>query len=109
MWLGWKVLVPASLLWILLIFAIRAFRNSGGSTAALIIALVIGVAVVVMAAFLVPDKNGPQEQVVELASDYPVPPLDLAVPSRPRHQRSTGPRQAEMDNTQQVTGSRQRK
>ncbi|MBN9098195.1 MAG: NADH-quinone oxidoreductase subunit NuoH [Pseudonocardia sp.] len=106
--LGWKVLVPVSLLWILLIFAIRAFRNTGGSTTALIIALVIGVAVVVMAAFLVPDKDGPHEQLVELASDYPVPPLDLAVPSRPRHRRSTGPRQAELDNAQQVTGSRQR-
>ncbi|MGI8815697.1 MAG: hypothetical protein ACR2G2_10625 [Pseudonocardia sp.] len=24
--------------------------------------------------------------MIELASDYPVPPLDLAVPTRPRHQ-----------------------
>jgi NADH-quinone oxidoreductase subunit H len=91
--LGWKVLVPVSLLWILLVFAIRAFRNTGGSTTALIIALVIGVAVVLMIAFLVPDKQGPQEQVVELASNYPVPPLDLAVPTAPRHRprpRATG-------------------
>jgi NADH-quinone oxidoreductase subunit H len=91
--LGWKVLVPVSLLWILLVFAIRAFRNTGGSTTALIIALVIGVAVVLMIAFLVPDKQGPQEQVVELASNYPVPPLDLAVPTASRHKprpRATG-------------------
>jgi NADH-quinone oxidoreductase subunit H len=91
--LGWKVLVPVSLLWILLVFAIRAFRNTGGSTTALIIALVIGVAVVLMIAFLVPDKQGSQEQVVELASNYPVPPLDLAVPTAPRHRprpRATG-------------------
>ena len=105
--LGWKVLVPASLLWILLIFAIRAFRNSGGSTPALISALVIGIAVVVIAAFLVPDKQAPQEQVVELASDYPVPPLDLAVPSRPRPHRSTGPRPAELDTAQPATNTRQ--
>ncbi|MGI8815696.1 MAG: hypothetical protein ACR2G2_10620 [Pseudonocardia sp.] len=51
------MLVPASLLWILLIFAIRAFRNSGGGTPALIVALVIGVAVVVMVAFLLPDRR----------------------------------------------------
>ncbi len=91
--LGWKVLVPASLLWILLVFAIRAFRNTGGSTTALVIALVIGVAVVLMIAFLVPDKQGPPEQVVELASNYPVPPLDLAVPTESRHKprpRATG-------------------
>ncbi len=83
--LGWKVLVPVSLLWILLIFAIRAFRNTGGSTAALIITLGIVVAVVLIIAFLVPDRKGPREQVVELASDYPVPPLDLVVPQPSRH------------------------
>ncbi|OJY37609.1 NADH-quinone oxidoreductase subunit NuoH [Pseudonocardia sp. 73-21] len=83
--LGWKVLVPVSLLWILLIFAIRAFRNTGGSTAALIITLGIVVAVVLIIAFLVPDRKGPREQVVELASDYPVPPLDLVVPTPSRH------------------------
>jgi NADH-quinone oxidoreductase subunit H len=83
--LGWKVLVPVSLLWILLIFAIRAFRNSGGSTPAVIITLGIVVAVVLVIAFLVPDRKGPQEQVVELASDYPVPPLDLVVPTPARH------------------------
>jgi NADH-quinone oxidoreductase subunit H len=91
--LGWKVLVPVSLLWILLVFAIRAFRNTGGSTTALVIALVIGVAVVLMIAFLVPDKKVAEEQVVELASDYPVPPLDLAVPTASRHKaraRATG-------------------
>ncbi|WP_297651557.1 NADH-quinone oxidoreductase subunit NuoH [Pseudonocardia sp.] len=83
--LGWKVLVPVSLMWLLLIFAIRAFRNSGGSTATLIVALVIGVAIVLMVAFLVPDRKVPRDQVVELASDYPVPPLDLAVPTPSRH------------------------
>ncbi len=83
--LGWKVLVPVSLLWILLIFAIRAFRSSGGSTPALIATLVIAVLAVVLVTFLVADRKGPQEQVVELASDYPVPPLDLAVPTRLRH------------------------
>ena len=80
--LGWKVLVPVSLLWILLIFAVRTWRNSGGSTVALLVAVGIGVAVVLMIAFLVPDRRGPSEPVVELASDYPVPPLDLVVPTK---------------------------
>ncbi|MDQ2706714.1 MAG: hypothetical protein M3Z25_03390 [Actinomycetota bacterium] len=39
-----------------------------------------------MVAFLLPDRRSPHEQVIELASDYPVPPLDLAVPTRRRHQ-----------------------
>lgn len=80
--LGWKVLVPVSLLWILLIFAVRTWRNSGGSTVALLVAVGIGVAVVLMIAFLVPDRHSPAEPVVELASDYPVPPLDLVVPTK---------------------------
>jgi NADH-quinone oxidoreductase subunit H len=83
--LGWKVLVPVSLLWLLLIFALRAFRSSGGSTAGLIIMLGIVIAVVLIIAFLVPDRKRPQEQLVELASDYPVPPLDLVVPTPARH------------------------
>ncbi|MHA6792608.1 NADH-quinone oxidoreductase subunit NuoH [Pseudonocardia bannensis] len=83
--LGWKALVPVSLLWILTIFAIRAYRNSeGGNVTALLFTLGIVLAVVLVVAFLVPDKRRP-ESTVELASDYPVPPLDLKVPSPPKH------------------------
>ena len=83
--LGWKVLVPGSLLWILTIFAIRTWRNSeGGDLTALLFVIGIVLAVVLLVAFLVPDRAQP-ESVVELASDYPVPPLDLAVPTPSRH------------------------
>ncbi len=84
--LGWKVLVPGSLLWILTIFAIRTWRNSEGgeNLAALLFVIGIVLAVVLLVAFLVPDREQP-EQFVELASDYPVPPLDLAVPTPSRH------------------------
>ncbi len=91
--LGWKVLVPVSLLWILLIFAVRTWRNSGGSTVALLVAVGIGVAVVLMIAFLVPDRRGPVEPVVELASDYPVPPLDLVVPTKSSRPKSRSRRE----------------
>jgi NADH-quinone oxidoreductase subunit H len=40
-------------------------------------------------AFLVPERKGQEEEVVELASDYPVPPLDLAVPPRPPRDRGS--------------------
>ncbi len=83
--LGWKVLVPGSLLWILLIFAIRTYRTStDGGVTALLVAVGIALAVVLVVAFLVPDRQI-EEPVVELASNYPVPPLDLAVPPRARH------------------------
>jgi NADH-quinone oxidoreductase subunit H len=81
--LGWKVLVPGSLLWILVIFAIRAWRNTGGSVPALLVVLGIGLAVVLVIAFLVPERNR-QDPGIALASDFPVPPLDLAVPAQRR-------------------------
>ncbi|WP_232667618.1 NADH-quinone oxidoreductase subunit NuoH [Pseudonocardia sp. TRM90224] len=83
--LGWKVLVPGSLLWILMIFAIRTYRNSGEGVTSLLVAVGIGLAVVLVIAFLVPDRQVQQEPVIEVASDYPVPPLDLTVPTPPRH------------------------
>src|ERR687894_1861617 len=81
--LGWKVLVPGSLLWILAIFAIRTWRTSGGDVSALLIGLGIALAVVLLVAFLVPDRKLEGPAMVEPASDYPVPPLDLVVPSPP--------------------------
>ncbi len=80
--LGWKALVPISLLWIMTIFAIRAYRNSqGDDVTTLLVALGILLAVVLVVAFLVPDKPTRRSEVeVEVVSDYPVPPLDLAVP-----------------------------
>jgi NADH-quinone oxidoreductase subunit H len=85
--LGWKVLVPGSLLWILAIFAIRTWRSSGGQVSALLIGLGIALAVVLLVAFLVPDRKVEGPAPVEPASDYPVPPLDLIVPTAPRHKR----------------------
>lgn len=84
--LGWKVLVPISLLWILTIFAIRVWRNTSGGQNVVALLFVIGIVLVavLVVAFLVPDRERP-EPVVELASDYPVPPLDLAVPTPSRH------------------------
>ena len=90
--LGWKALVPISLLWILTIFAIRTWRNAEGSDSIVALLFVIGIvlAAVLLVAFLVPDRQQP-EQVVELASDYPVPPLDLAVPTPSRHKLRARP------------------
>jgi NADH-quinone oxidoreductase subunit H len=85
--LGWKVLVPGSLLWILAIFAIRTWRSSGGQVIPLLIGLGITLAVVLLVAFLVPDRKVEGPAPVEPASDYPVPPLDLIVPTAPRHKR----------------------
>jgi NADH-quinone oxidoreductase subunit H len=88
--LGWKALVPLSLLWILVVFALRTYRTVGsGDVTVLLLTLGIVLAAVLVVAFLVPDRQRPEATEVELASDYPVPPLDLVVPdpSRPRKQK----------------------
>jgi NADH-quinone oxidoreductase subunit H len=86
--LGWKALVPLSLLWILVVFALRTYRTVGsGDVTVVLLTLGIVLAAVLVVAFLVPERKPPADAGVELASDFPVPPLDLVVPdpSRPRH------------------------
>ncbi|WAL69898.1 NADH-quinone oxidoreductase subunit NuoH [Amycolatopsis cynarae] len=104
--LGWKVLVPVNLLWIVVITAIRAIRNSGGLTTAQILVgggIVIVVAIAI--AMLVPEKKVPPDtdSVPITGGGYPLPPLDLKVPpvpdrsaarkKRPRAVRSGEPAQ----------------
>ena len=80
--LGWKVLVPGSLLWILAIFAIRTLRQSGFGVSGVLITVGVALVIVLAIAFAVPDRQVDTDPVIELASDYPIPPIDLAVPDR---------------------------
>lgn len=85
--LGWKVLVPVMLVWIVAIFGIRAFVNTGSDNYVLLLSLIGFVLAVVLAvAFLLPDRRT-EPPPVEPASDYPVPPLDLVVPDSPPKRR----------------------
>jgi NADH-quinone oxidoreductase subunit H len=83
--LGWKILVPANLVWIVIVVAIREIRQSGGLTTAQILiggAVVIVIAIAV--ALLVPDRRLPDEDSVPITGGgYPLPPLDLKVPQVP--------------------------
>ncbi|GHF72253.1 NADH-quinone oxidoreductase subunit H [Amycolatopsis bartoniae] len=83
--LGWKVLVPANLVWIVVVSAIRAIRNNGGLTTSQIVIGVIVVAVVAIAvALLLPDRRPPDDDRVPITGGgYPLPPLDLQVPQVP--------------------------
>ncbi|SDP87697.1 NADH dehydrogenase subunit H [Actinopolyspora xinjiangensis] len=91
--LGWKVLVPLSLVWICAVTAIRGIREADllGSQQFLFIGGGI-VVLLLLVAFLVPDRQPPeqeqQEPVAPLSGGgYPVPPLDLKVPESPRETR----------------------
>ena len=86
--LGWKVLVPFSLLWIVAVATVRALQRSHGISAPQVL-IILGVllAILLAIAFLVPDRGVAEEQeAIPLAGSYPVPPLDLVVPALPERQ-----------------------
>ncbi|AIJ20582.1 NADH-quinone oxidoreductase subunit NuoH [Amycolatopsis methanolica] len=90
--LGWKVLVPANLVWIVIISSIRAIRNNGGlTTGQILIGGAVVVVVAVAIALLVPEKKQPDSDSVPVTGGgFPLPPLDLRVPEVP--ERGAGKR-----------------
>jgi NADH-quinone oxidoreductase subunit H len=88
--LGWKILIPVSLAWILFVATIRGLRNEGASTTVTIIAGVVLV-VIMLAVLLAFDAARERKAKAEQAQDeaerkaladnpmfagYPVPPMD---------------------------------
>ena len=95
--LGWKVLIPVNLVWILVLAGVRVARNelSNGTRIAWIVGLVI---VIGLVALIWPTSKKPEPPTVEeqLAArpvgSFPVPPLDLQVPPSPRARRAVAER-----------------
>ncbi|GAA2329957.1 NADH-quinone oxidoreductase subunit NuoH [Saccharopolyspora halophila] len=90
--LGWKILVPLSLVWIIAVTVIRAVRNSDQvTTTQFMIGGAIVIAVLVAATFLIPERKPDEDsgEVPMAGSGYPVPPIDLEVPKTPP-QRASG-------------------
>jgi NADH-quinone oxidoreductase subunit H len=88
--LGWKFLVPVALVWFVAVAFARYLRQewetSGGldtSTALIVIGAFL--AVVLVIAFLLPDKREQHDPdaVPVTGGGFPVPPLDLKVPKAP--------------------------
>jgi NADH-quinone oxidoreductase subunit H len=85
--LGWKLLIPVSLLWLMLVATLRVLRAELTTGQILVVG---GVALVVLvgAALLLPDQEPPDDDPEPpVVADYPVPPLDLEVPTTPRRRR----------------------
>ncbi|GGS22622.1 NADH-quinone oxidoreductase subunit NuoH [Actinokineospora fastidiosa] len=83
--LGWKFLVPANLVWIVGVTAIRAFRAEGEiSSTTILVAGGVLLLLLIGLSFLLPEKTVQQgPKPVELTGGgYPVPPLDLQVPDK---------------------------
>jgi NADH-quinone oxidoreductase subunit H len=88
--LGWKILIPVSLVWILVVASIRTLYNEVTDRNTRITYLAIGFAVLILVFMLWPQKKPEPESEHELdivpmeEGGFPVPPLDLVVPPTPR-------------------------
>jgi NADH-quinone oxidoreductase subunit H len=85
--IGWKILVPANLVWIVAVVAVRAFRNEQDvSTGQWVFWIGAGVLVLILLALLLPDRKveDDEERVPITGGGYPVPPLDLEIPKPPK-------------------------
>jgi NADH-quinone oxidoreductase subunit H len=90
--LGWKVLVPVSLVWIVLVSGARALRNAEVTTTQILVVGGVLLGALVLLAVLLPERPVPDEDesVAMAGSDYPVPPLDLTVPPVPQRRSALG-------------------
>ena len=85
--LGWKVLIPGALVWIMLIATIRVWRRQGGSPGVYIVAGLIIAGLVALAwawdvaearrAKEAADIEAAEAEAEAAAGAYPVPALDL--------------------------------
>jgi NADH-quinone oxidoreductase subunit H len=95
--LGWKVLLPINLVWILLLAGIKVLQanNVPGTTRLLVIA---GIVLTILIFGLVWPQRKVKVETVEqqLAArptgSFPVPPLDLQIPPSPRARRGVAER-----------------
>src|SRR4051794_26001569 len=95
---GWKGLVPISLIWILLVAAIRT-ANLEADNRNMIIYVVVAAFLVIVAVFALLPQPEPDQQAQEGSGldlvpldegGFPTPPLDLVVPPTPRSLTSVG-------------------
>ena len=90
--LGWKVLVPGSLVWIVLVFAARALRGSAVTPGEILVVGGFVLVILLVVAFLLPQRQPVErtDDIVTAGSDYPLPPLDLVVPPSPPRRAAVG-------------------
>ncbi|MEN3610933.1 NADH-quinone oxidoreductase subunit NuoH [Plantactinospora sp. ZYX-F-223] len=97
--LGWKVLLPINLVWILVLAGIRTLQKEdlGDSTRYSVIAG--AVLVVLLVTLLWPSKKRPPQRTLQEkvnrrpAGSFPLPPMDLQVPPSPRMKRAVAERE----------------
>ncbi|MBC7593975.1 MAG: NADH-quinone oxidoreductase subunit NuoH [Kineosporiaceae bacterium] len=77
---GWKILIPASLAWVVAVALIRKLRNEDMVNMQVLSYLAIAAGIVLIASFFIPEKkkrleSEPPQQFDAFAGGYPVPPM----------------------------------
>jgi NADH-quinone oxidoreductase subunit H len=91
---GWKVLIPINLIWILDFTAVRVLHDRGWEwwraiavPASITLLLVVVPGLMIWDAHRarrIEDRADEEEEAANAPQTFPVPPLDLAVPTPPR-------------------------
>jgi len=88
--LGWKILIPISLVWILVVAGIRTLYNEVPDTRTRMWWMLAGISVLLVVFMFWPQKKpepetAPEDELVPVSEGgFPTPPLDLVVPPTPR-------------------------
>ncbi|NUT32246.1 MAG: NADH-quinone oxidoreductase subunit NuoH [Hamadaea sp.] len=103
---GWKVLIPANLVWILALAYVKTLQNQDKTEwSELLVYIGVPFAVILLLAFLWPSKQEEEpltvaEQVAQRPEgSFPLPPIDLVVPVNPRAKRLSAARAATGDDS----------
>nr|WP_042182546.1 NADH-quinone oxidoreductase subunit NuoH [Kibdelosporangium sp. MJ126-NF4]CEL15051.1 NADH-ubiquinone oxidoreductase chain H [Kibdelosporangium sp. MJ126-NF4]CTQ93353.1 NADH-ubiquinone oxidoreductase chain H (EC 1.6.5.3) [Kibdelosporangium sp. MJ126-NF4] len=85
--LGWKFLVPLSLVFIVVLTVVNV-KNELSVTGWLIIGA-FAILVLIALVMMIPDRRDPRSGRVPMSGGgFPVPPIDLQIPSKPRRTRA---------------------
>ena len=81
---GWKVLIPASVVWIVAVAAMRVVSLRGGFDPQVLLIVGIALAVLILASWFIPERRTPidesePEPFDAFAGGYPVPPMPVSV------------------------------
>jgi len=95
--LGWKVLLPINLVWILLLAGLKVLQanNVPGATRLLVIAGIVLTIFIVGLAWpqrKVKVESAEEQLAARPPGSFPVPPLDLQIPPSPRARRGVAER-----------------
>ncbi|MEQ4303753.1 NADH-quinone oxidoreductase subunit NuoH [Plantactinospora sp. B6F1] len=97
--LGWKVLLPINLVWILVLAGIRTLQKQDIADSHRYTIIAGAVLVVLLVTLLWPSKTRPPERTLQEkvnrrpAGSFPLPPMDLQVPPSPRTRRAVAERE----------------